>query len=66
MTEREILLVGEPGLLWLFRRAAAMINLGHKLSDSQRERTIKRVMAIVAIAFIFLNIRSHTYYINQE
>ena len=33
MTERETLLAGEPSLLRLFRRAAAMITLGHKLGS---------------------------------
>lgn len=66
MTEQETLSAGKPRLLRLMRRIAAIITLGHKLSDTRRERTIKRVMAIVATAFIFLNIWSHAYYITHE
>lgn len=54
---------------WLSRAqlwAARRITLGHRPTDSRRDKTIKRVMVIVAFAFVFLNIRSHAYYITNE
>jgi hypothetical protein len=48
--------------LWSARR----ITLGHRPTDSRRDKTIKRAMAIVAFSFVCLNISSHAYCITNE